>query len=106
MGQEFAGMTNQFASLPAIGVSLLVNLSMLIPLNFVLMSQESAPPVAEITSLVDEAGQEELSFESIIPTSSSGQSGDGTSDGAGLAGGVVVAAADVAGTGPAIEERI
>jgi len=99
-------MTNQSASLPAIGVSLLVNLSMLIPLNFVLMSAESAPPVAEITSLVDEAGQQELSFESIIPTSNSGQSGDGTSDGAGLAGGVVVAAADVAGTGPAIEERI
>lgn len=99
-------MTNRFATLPAIGVSLLVNLSMLIPLNFVLMTAESSEPIAEITSLVDEAGQEELSFESIIPTSSSGQSGDGSSDGAGFAGGTLVAAADAVGAGPAIEERI
>jgi len=98
-------MTKHSASLPAIGVSLLVNLSMLIPLNFVLMSAESSEPVAEITSLADEAGQEELSFESMIPSSSS-QSGDGSSDGAGLASGTLVAAADVAATGPAIEERI
>ncbi len=99
-------MTSRFASLPAIGVSLLVNLSMLIPLNFVLMSAESSEPTAEITSLVDEAGQETLSFESILTPSSSGQSGDGTNAGAGLAGATLVAAADVAATGPALEERI
>ena len=96
----------KFASLPAIGVSLVVNLSMLIPLGFVAMSAESSEPVAEITSLVDEAGQEELSFEAIIPTSSSSAQGDGTSDGAGLAGGTLVAAADAAGTGPSINDRI
>ncbi len=66
-------MTNRVASLPALGVSLVVNLSMLIPLNFVLMSAESSEPVAEITSLVDEAGQEELSFESLVPTSNSAE---------------------------------
>src|SRR4051812_21879551 len=96
----------KFASLPAIGVSLLVNLSMLIPLGFVAMSAESSEPVAEITSLVDEAGQEELSFEAIIPTSSSSAQGDGTSDGTGFAGGTLVAAADVAGTGPSVNQRI
>lgn len=58
-------MSTRPASLPAVGVSLLVNLTMLIPLNFMLMSAEEDPPVTEISTLMEDMGPQDFNFSTV-----------------------------------------
>ncbi|MBX3440960.1 MAG: VWA domain-containing protein [Planctomyces sp.] len=96
-------MTSRSTSLPALGVSLLVNLTMLIPLNFVMMSAAQDDSLTEITSLMDDLGPEEFQFNAV---SKFDQVGMGSGENLSLTSASLSAAADVGPAETAIEQKI
>jgi hypothetical protein len=90
---------------PAVGVSLLVNLTLLVPLGFVPLAAGPEEPLTEITSLMDDAGPEEFQFAAVPKYDQTG-SGSGSGSSLSLSAGSLSSAANVGPMSAPVEKSI
>jgi hypothetical protein len=99
-----SAVANRSAKLPAVGVSLLVNVTVLVMLSFVTMSVGRDEPVTEITTVMDDLGPDQFNVDTF---SNYDQVGQGSGENLSMSMGTLSSAADAgAASAPSIEERV